>query len=977
MGKRGLVPSVLVTLQLVAAGCGTDFVVPVSGAADVEPAVLDFGRVALGSTAVRELKVINRGRAPILLKDIAIDGLGEDIEIVNRGPAQLRGGESTTLAVRFSPKEEAVLERQLGVEVTDQRRPELAVPVTGVGVLPRVSVEPPLLDFGRIEIGTTEQRTMTLHNEFDVPVDVQLGRRGDVQYDYAPNETITVPPLGSFEITVDFLPEREGRAEAQVAVMPCATCAEQAVALTGVGIQQALVVTPSVIDFGYVPVDRTAVREFTLTNVGTRPLEVRGLELVTAQQFTLPGVPEATTLAEGEQITGQLSFRPGAKGEALDTLRVTSSSQRMPTFDIAVRGVGGGPEIKVTVRDGGECLDFSNSPLGARPVEYLTISNIGADPAAPPLEVTNVFPVPGTSLLFGSDVALPIQIPTGQSMDVPVWYEPNAQSLGALDEGLIAVTSNDGSQPEIRVCARGTAVEPAPCSGIEVAPGTVDFGSLDNRRGAALSVKITNNGDTACIVRDLGVAAGSDPVFWTNDIDSFVIEPQSWFGWEVYFDPARVGAGLGAYMGELEMFVVNQANTRYAVPLVAQSADGCLVPEPRYVDFGDDPAGCGTRGDGVIFTNVCSVPVAVTDISLGEPTTEGEFLITAAPGVTHNVPPGGSFNVAVEWTSQTRGINSVPLYVTEDSREGPLMVPLKGELTPEGRVNDAFVQHAPNKTDILLVVDNSATMREEQGRIFNAAGALVTEAQARGIDYRIAVTTTGIRPPTDPTLPACPGGANGAEAGRFFPVDGSNPRIITPSTPNGAQALAQNTQVGLCHQQEEGMQAMRLALSEPLRSGENAGFLRDDANLAVIFVSEEDDHSGYPVNDFVGFLSGLKGLGGAKASALVDVNDACSQASGVAHRYLELARATGGTASSICAPNWNGVFAGFAADAYTPRQAFTLSQTPDPAGIEVFVNGAPSPAGTWTYDAASNSIRFGSPPPVGARVEVNYVSSCQ
>ncbi|WP_373047283.1 choice-of-anchor D domain-containing protein [Vulgatibacter sp.] len=973
-------PSVSATLALLLAGCGTEMVFPVSGVAEVEPAVLDFGRVALGSTATRELKVHNRGRAPLQLKEIAIEGLGEDIEIVNRGTEQLGAGQSTVLAVRFSPQEEAILERQLGLELTDEERPEVAVPVTGIGVRPRVSLEPASLDFGRIELNVPEDRTVTLRNEFDMPVDVRLGRRGDVQYSYGSGDVVTVPPLGSLDVPVTFLPERTGRADAQVAVMPCPTCVEQVVPMTGVGIDQALVVNPPVIDFGFVPVDRGATRQFTVTNAGSKVLEVRSMQLASeaagrGSDFRIE--PKTAQLAEGEQIAVTIHFTPGSKGERTDTLHIESSSERMPTSAVAVRGVGGGPEIKVTVRDGTDCIDFGRVPFGSRPYRYITISNIGADPGAPDLQVTNIFPVPGASPLFGTDVELPINIPTGQAVDVAIWYEPNELSIGNVDEGMIAVTSNDGSQPEIRVCTSGTAGEPPPCDGLEITPGVVDFGSMDERRGAALSVKIRNVGSDACIIRDLNVAEGSDPVFWTTPIPSHTILGGTWFGWDVYFDPARANAGLGDWTGELEVFAINQGNTRYAVPLVAKSADGCLVPEPRFIDFGDDPAGCGTRSDAVTFTNVCSVPVTVTDISLGEPTSEDEFQITDAPATPFVVAPTEGFPVAVEWLSQNRGLNSVPLYVSEDSRDGPLMVPLRGELTEEGRVQDEFVQHAPNKTDILLVVDNSATMREEQGRLLTSVGTLVDEAAFRGIDYRIAVTTTGIRPPSDPTLPACPGGANGAEAGRFFPVDGSRPRIITGATPNGRQVLAENTQVGLCHQQEEGMQAMRLALTEPLRSGSNAGFLRDDANLSVIFISEEDDHSGFPVNEYVTFLNGLKGVGGARANAIVDVNNLCSQTSGVAHRYLQLVGATGGIPSSICAPNFAGTFSGIATQAFAPRDGFTLSQTPDGTGLEVLVNGVVSPQSAWTYDAGSNTIRFANPPAAGSRIRVNYTATCR
>ena len=974
---RRTIPGVLATLLLLVAGCGTNRIFPVSGMVEVEPNVIDFGRVALGSTAVRELTVHNRGRAPLLLKDIQIEGLGQDIEIINRGGPQLAGGKSTVLAVRYSPQAEEVLERLLDLAVDDEERPEVAVPVTGVGVRPRVTADPPQLDFGRIELGVAELRTLILRNEFDMPVTVRLGRRGDVQYSFSPADTLTVPPLGSMVVGATFRPARTGRAVGLVGLMPCATCDEQLVPMNGIGIDQALVVTPDVIDFQYVPVDRTTTRDFTLTNVGTRTLQIGRMWLEEGAVF---GVDEdqasGMTLEEGQQIPITLHFTPGSKGEQTDTLYIESSSARAPVSQIAVRGVGGGPEIKVTVRDGGQCLDFGETPLGSRPHRFVTISNIGADPEAPPLEVTNIFPVPGSSPLFGTDVEVPILIPTGESVDVPIWYEPNAQSIGATDSGLIAITSNDGSQPEIQVCAVGSASNAEPCTGLEVTPSQINFGTLDEKRGAALSIKIRNVGDTTCIIRRLGIAPGSADVFWTHAFESYDIEPFGWFGWEVYFDPARVQAPLGDYVGELELYAINQGNQRYAVPLVARSGDGCLVPEPRFLDFGHDPAGCGTRGHSVTVTNVCSVPVTVSDISLGEPSTPGEFEIAAAPGTPMLVGGGENFTVSVTWNSITRGINSVPLYITEDSRSGPLMVPLKAELTAEGVVRDQFVQHTAGKTDMLLVIDNSFTMREEQVQLLTSVGTLVDEANSRGIDYRIAVTTTGIRQPSDPTLPACPGGANGAEAGRFFPVDESNPRIITPATANGAQILAENTQVGLCHQEEEGMQAMRLALSEPLVSGSNAGFLRDDANLAVLFVSEEDDHSGFPVGDFLDFLTGLKGLGGAKANALVDINDQCTDTSGIATRYMELVGATGGISSSICGGNWAGVFANMAAQAFTERTAFTLSQTPDGTGMEVLVNGMQSPPTDWTFDAGSNSITFTSRPPAGARITVNYTASC-
>lgn len=976
---RRLFPGVLGTLLVFLAGCGTDYVTAVDGMAEVRPSVLDFGRVALGSTAVKELEVLNRGRAPLQLRQFTIDGLGDDMEIVNRGKDVLRSGESTTLAVRYAPRAEAVLQRVLNLEVDDSHRPQVAVPVTGVGVQPRVTVEPVALDFGRIELNETEVRTFNLTNEFDIPVDVTLGRRGDEQYTFAPDGVVTVPPGKATEVTVTFVPTRVGTAVGEVAVLPCPTCVEQKVALTGAGIDRALVVVPDVIDFGFVAVDRTAFREFSVTNAGSKVLEVSGMQLVGGEASPFEVVPATATLAEGEQVTVRMSFRPSFMGLVTDTLVITSSSKRAPQTNVAVRGTGGGPEIKCTPPN----LDFGKQPLGSRPHLYVTCSNIGVDPAAPPLQITGAFPADGGSQLFGTDwdpnaPGTRTTVPAnGQPIQIPIWYEPNAQSMTQVDEGVIVITSNDGAQPEVRVPVKGSAKDAPPCAGLEVNPTVLDFGTLDERRGAVLSFTIRNNGDEACIMRDLDIAAGSDPVFFTRRVDSFVVQPHGWFGWMVEFNPARANAGLGDWIGEVELYAVNAGNQRYAIPLTARSGNGCLAPEPRFLDFGADPSGCGTRDGSVTFTNVCNHPIDVTGIEIGEGSADNEFQVMAAPGVPLNLPAGGNFKVDVEWLTATRGINTAPLFVTESDRNGPVMVPLIGELVADGRVTDRFVQHEKGKTDVLVVVDNSATMREEQARIAGSIGTLIDRAQAAGVDYHIAVTTTGIDPPTDPSLPACPGGANGAEAGRFFPVDASRPRVVTPATPNGKQVLADNTQVGLCQQVEQGMEAMRLALTAPLVNNENRGFLRTEANLAVIFISEDDDHSGYAVNDYITFLDALKGRGGARANAIVDINNFCAQTSGIAQRYLDLVNATGGNASSICAADWNAAFGTFADQAFAERTAYGLSQIPDANGIEVFVNGTAAAAGSWSYDAGSNSVRFSTPPAPGSVITVTYTATCR
>src|SRR5690606_22983653 len=153
-------------------------------------------------------------------------------------------------------------------------------------------------------------------------------------------------------------------------------------------------------------------------------------------------------------------------------------------------------------------------------------------------------------------------------------------------------------------------------------------------------------------------------------------------------------------------------------------------------------------------------------------------------------------------------------------------------------------------------------------RLVGAIPAFIAAARARNVDLRVAVTTTGI----EPASPACPGGAMGGEAGRVFPVDNARPRIVSLSTPNVEAILQENVQVGQCAFVEQGFEALRRALSSPLVNNAddprtptpndgNAGFLRDEAALAVIFVGDEDDHSPDDVATYVDWLRALKGRG--------------------------------------------------------------------------------------------------------------------
>jgi hypothetical protein len=253
------------------------------------------------------------------------------------------------------------------------------------------------------------------------------------------------------------------------------------------------------------------------------------------------------------------------------------------------------------------------------------------------------------------------------------------------------------------------------------------------------------------------------------------------------------------------------------------------------------------------------------------------------------------------------------------------------------------------------------------------------------VDLHVGVTTTGI----SPTNSACPGGAGGGEAGRLFPADGSGPRQFTGATPNLGQALQTAVQVGECGYEQQGLEAMRRALTSPLvdhaddprtplSSDGNLGFYRQSASLAVVVVSDDDDTSPDAVATYVHFLQTLKGAGNAaRASlyAIVPSGQTCPSASGQGFRYAEAATRTAGAIESICAPDFGPLLQDVVNRAFSAQTRFPLSGTPDAAGVTVKVDGTPVATG-WVYDAPSNTVVFDSPPAPGAVIEISYSRGC-
>jgi hypothetical protein len=302
-------------------------------------------------------------------------------------------------------------------------------------------------------------------------------------------------------------------------------------------------------------------------------------------------------------------------------------------------------------------------------------------------------------------------------------------------------------------------------------------------------------------------------------------------------------------------------------------------------------------------------------------------------------------------------------------------------------VQDVFAQSG-DPTDVLFVVDNSCSMQEEQQALMDNFGLFISSLQDNGIDYHIGVTVLDDWQ-TQPPI------------GQLF----GSTRYIEPTTPDVTGAFTANMTmgadgVGSC---EVGLEASMRALSEPLLSGYNAGFYREDGRLVIAVISDEVDGSVSGCNaisaaDYVTWLASLKvdGLYRVLFVAIVgDQPNGCTSHWGQAdpgEGYHDVVAALGPDYSSehsICQQDWSPVMSEVGAWASAVNLVFGLSELPvegtltvwldlDGAGPEVEFEIPHDPSYlqdyAYAYEPDDNSLVFAmtSAPPVGSVLRAVY-----
>ena len=779
------------------------------------------------------------------------------------------------------------------------------------------------------------------------------------------------------------------------------------VELSGLEFRPLVDISPSAVEFG--PLDlgvESPIVNVTLTNNGLDPLNIDRPELAVNDpavnaQFTLHEVMVPQTINPSETFSFGVSYRPEMEGGHRTAVSV-SFGECQGQISVPISGRLKQPCIQTTP----EAVDFRVVAQGQPSAPFLVeVLNCGDAP----LDVSSVglsSQTDGFSWRWvDQSVAVPFVLDTRMTQLIEVSYQNNGLREGQQAMDSLVIENSSPETPTLTVPLTVTGGGSPTCE-MTILPNRMNFGLVTRGRSVTRELRAVNRGTGTCELR-------------SQSVDPLVPIPIPGLG-DVFFELTRPIVGNQAAAGQFmpfeityspELFNADSAiyTLNYYDPftntdkmaqsnLSGVSGESNIEVIPGRLDFGQVTAGdCASREERVTVYNTGLVDLCITGMSL-EGAGCSEFLITNRPVadqdgciiVTRNRPA----EVNLVYEPGNLGGDNCDLVFVSDAADAPeLRVPLEGEGVSNSSQVDEFVQTSGQTVDVLFIIDNSGSMSEEQENLSDNFANFINGAQMFQNDYQIGVVTTDMDDASD--------------SGRLQ----GNPRIMTRSG-NVASQFARAADVGTGGSgTEKGLAAAQSALSDPLIfdtglactsdndcvmpdtcvegfcGGSNRGFLREEAALELVFVSDEDDFSDANLNFYVDFFKNIKGFrneGRFHANAIVGSANgrasSCSGAGGEANagsRYVEVANRTNGRVFSICETDFGRPLQEIGNQAFGLPVQFFLSRPAERNSIRVSVNGSMRGSG-WSYDAASNSVIFeeSQVPQPGQRVRVEYNAQC-
>jgi len=387
-----------------------------------------------------------------------------------------------------------------------------------------------------------------------------------------------------------------------------------------------------------------------------------------------------------------------------------------------------------------------------------------------------------------------------------------------------------------------------------------------------------------------------------------------------------------------------------APPVDYTPEDPRLRISPDPLEFGY--VGLGCEGvETVTLENTGGAMLRVTAITEGN----ADFYLMAPPELPLTLEPGATIDLLVGFSPPTEATFSGELVVDSNDPAGIKRGEQLGQGTLEATEQFESWDIPTNlATDILFSVDTSCSMTTDLIQMYLNFDSFIGLLEGLTGDWQVAVAK----------------GDDGCREGS----------VITPATTDVESAF--QSAIFAFQWDDDYTEALLSVNEQAIQEtdpGEcNYGFMREDAMLHIIDISDEPEQSfeetGRTWNELVDSIIAKKGDPALTTISAVagPVPDGCDDAS-PGTGYADAVDYTGGVFLSVCDDWYSMSSLELLAEASVSQRRFELEKPAIESSIAVDINGAFRT--DWTYDAAGNAVVIlGGAPTSGDRVEIDYLS---
>ena len=478
---------------------------------------------------------------------------------------------------------------------------------------------------------------------------------------------------------------------------------------------------------------------------------------------------------------------------------------------------------------------------------------------------------------------------------------------------------------------------------IIVAPSTLDFGHLlSGHESDTMTITIANGGAADLVVDHLDI----DGENYSVDESGFTVPAGGWHQIEVGYAPRT----LEHNEGYLDIYLEGDEEPSEGVWLNGNGDAPVISVTPSTLDFGSPLLGCDTTTE-ITIQNDGNVDLIIDDI---------DIMASVPPDITIDF---GTLPI-LPWVLAPGArieffANYVPLDTNDDltmydiSSSDPLIpvfnATAEGAAVLSNERIQRWIQDSKLIVDIIWIIDNSGSMSVYQSMLGQNMADFMQVFLSYSPDFQITFITTD-----SPELIGLISSQNSTD-----PLN---------------ESVAAINSIGITGSGwEKGLQMLR----DCMIGGECATWMRPDATLIAIFLSDEPDNSPITVNSLIADIDSVKPDKFIPYAIIGDIPQGCPSGTGWNTQpgwgYYDIVQHYGSQWWSICGEDWGTKMEEIALEV-SIQTVFELdSEDPHLDTLRVWINGQIAASG-WEYNEDLNAVVFSyeDAPEQGDTLEIGY-----